>query len=116
MGNWFTPQNVPWMTKLDPLEEIAFKLWVLQNKIPVDPSNPIADYDMRGFWKAMKSGDPIAMRSAQNGHFPDVWKTPFHKTFSNESMYKTPNAPHWQGNKLMSPEGKMVFDESKGMK
>jgi hypothetical protein len=104
-----SPQ-VPWITKLDPMDEIKFLLWVVQNKIPFDPNNVFSDYDMRGYWKALTSGDPRATR-ATSGHFPDIWKTPMHKTFSNESMYATPNAPKWVGNQLVDPQGKVVYTE-----
>lgn len=110
--NWMlTIANAPWITKLTPAEEQEFRLWVQHNKIPVNPDDAITDYDMRGFWKAMKGGDVEAVRNHLTGHFSDRWKTPFHKTFSNESQYRTPNAPHWRGNDLLSPEGKAVFRE-----
>jgi len=85
----------PYVTKLDPAQETAFQGWVKQNKIPWQDT-PNADYDMRGYWKAQQSGDPHAKRAA-NLHFPDTWKTPYHKSFSNESMYALPTAPHWEG-------------------
>jgi hypothetical protein len=103
--NWITPQNVPWQTKLNPAEEDAFRHWVQANNIPHNPDDPVADYDMRGFWKAQVSGDPLAVRSAANNHFPDKWKTPFHEWQSNESQYATPDAPHWEGN-ILVPYGK----------
>lgn len=103
--------QTPWITKLSPDEEQEFRTWVTQNKIPVDPNDPLSDYDMRGFWKAMKSGDVIAMRDNMSGHFPDRWKTPLHKSFSNESIFSDKTAPHWEGNKLVSPAGKTVFSE-----
>lgn len=100
----------PYITKLSSEEEAQFQDWVKHNNIPFDPS-PNADYDMRGFWKAQQSGDPTAKRAA-NLHFPDTWKTPYHKTFSNESIYSKPDAPHWEGNKLIDKNGNVVVDES----
>lgn len=105
MSSWISPANVPWMTKLQPWEEAMFRLWVKANKIPFDPNNAVADYDMRGYWKALISGDPKAKQSASTGHFPDTWKTPFHQSFSNESIYRTPNAPHWEKDKLVPFKG-----------
>jgi hypothetical protein len=110
-SKWITPQNVPWQTQLNPAEEDAFRSWVELNRIPFDYQDPVADYDMRGFWKAQTAGDPRAIQ-AGNQHFPDTWKTPFHATFSNESQYRTPDAPSWQGDRLMSPSGKVVADET----
>lgn len=92
--------NFPWLTKLSPLEEMLFQRWVKASSIPwVD--TPLSDYDMRGYFKAMLNGDPRAQRNPENRHFPDIWKTPFHQYFSNESQYATPkmNAPHWEGPK-----------------
>src|SRR6266446_4778439 len=98
----------PYVTTLSPQEEAQFKQWVAANRIPWQDT-PTTDYDMRGFWKAMQAGDPNAKRAA-NLHFPDTYKTPYHKTFSNESKYATQDAPHWQGNVLISKDGKVVAD------
>ena len=102
--------SLPWLTKLSPLEEKIFQLWVKTNKIPWEDTIS-SDYDMRGFFKAMLSGDSLAVRASSNGHFPDKWKTPFHKSFSNESMYAPKTAPHWKGKNLVSESGKVVFTE-----
>ena len=56
---------------------------------------------MRGFWKAMQAGDPRAVQAQQTEavgqglHFPDAWKTPYHESFSAQSVYATPDAPQW---------------------
>lgn len=104
---------LPWVTRLSPPEEQEFRTWVTANKIPFNPDDSFSDYDMRGFWKAMKSGNVDAVRSSINGHFPDTWKTPFHRSFSNESIYASygKNVPHWVENTLVSPQGKVVFRE-----
>ena len=103
-------------TSLTPQEEYQFVQWVKANKIPFDPlgrdASPLSDYDMRGFWKAMMSGDPNAKR-AENLHFPDTYKTPFHRSFSNESIYAGKDSPRWEGNRLVDKFGKVVFDEDK---
>src|SRR5579864_575996 len=95
-----TAKPGPYKTALALPDEMKFQSWVKQNKIPFDDS-PTSDYDMRGFWKAAQSGDPRATTqvSSFDGkvHFNDAWKTPYHESFSNESMYATPNAPAWQG-------------------
>lgn len=102
---------VPYRTQLDPAQEQAFQHWVNLYKIPWQDT-PTADYDMRGFWKAMTAGDPRAVQSAQSGHYPDIWKTPYHHTFSNESIYAPPTAPHWVGNQLVDSSGRVLVDES----
>ena len=97
------------MTKLGPQEEQKFQQWVKQNRIPWQDS-PTSDYDMRGFWKAQQAGDPNAKRAA-NLHFPDTYKTPYHHSFSSESKYAKPDAPHWEGNKLVDKNGTVLWDD-----
>lgn len=96
----------PYITPLTPAEQTGFQGWIKQNHVPYDPA-PTADYDMPGFYKALQSGDPIA-KTAINAtdhlpHYPDKWKTPFHKSFSNESQYALPGAPHWEEGDLLVP-------------
>ena len=88
-------------TKLSPQEEQAFRQWTKQNSIPFDFQSPVTDYDMRGFWKAQIGGDQAALRDSRSKHFPDKWKTPYHETFSNQSQWAAPGAPHWEGDKLV---------------
>lgn len=101
----------PYKTELNGKEESQFRQWVSENSVPFEDSDR-ADYDMRGYWKALIGGDKRA-RQAENKHFPDIWKTPYHKSFSNESMYALPTAPKWSGNKLVGENGKILVDESK---
>lgn len=74
---------------------------------------------MRGFWQAMQQGDPRATSAVdpndQRMHYPDYWKTPLHKTFSNESQWAPANAPRWtDDDKLVTPGGRVVFDDKAG--
>lgn len=105
----------PYVTTLSPEDEQAFQNWVTTKKIPFDPS-PTADYDMRGYYKAMVAGDQYAKQKVSDfdgrPHFPDTYKTPYHKTFSNESQYATPDAPHWKGDQLLDNNGNIVADET----
>jgi hypothetical protein len=111
----------PYVTALTPDEEQKFQQWVKKNSVPFeDDLSPTSTYDMRGYWKAMTSGDDRAKQSLnqsdQKMHFPDIWKTPYHDTFSNESIYATPDAPKWKGNDksgwdLVDKSGKVVFSE-----
>jgi hypothetical protein len=98
-----------------------FMDWVRKNNVPYDPS-PQADYDMPGFWKGLMSGDPRAHSGINPNdnrlHFTDAWKTPYHHTFSNQSIYsKNQTDPQWQarpptqhGWNLMQ-FGKPIFQE-----
>ena len=106
-GNYFTA--------LPPEQELMFRRWVQQNKVPFNPEDSVSDYDMRGFWSALQRGDPRATSNINPNdsklHYPDVWKTPYHETFSSESQWAMPNAPTWKGTKLILRDGTVIFDE-----
>ena len=104
----------PYATKLSADQEKAFQDWVKTNKVPFDPGSK-SDYDMRGFFLALSNKDPRAATEDKGDgmHFPDTWKTPYHETFSNESVYSKENAPKWIGDKLVDAYGRVVKDESK---
>ena len=109
------PPSNGYITPLTAQEQPLFNAWVQQNNIPYDPS-ATADYDMPGFWKGLQTGDPAAIQSlnANDGvmHFNDKWKTPYHQSFSNESKYAQPNAPHWNSqDQLVDSAGRIVYDE-----
>lgn len=105
----------PYLTELSDSEEAEFQQWVKKNKVPFDPSKT-ADYDMRGFWRASVTGDPRAQTAVSEYdkqiHYPDTWKTPYHRTFSNESIYATKDAPSWSGYKLIDYHGRVIADET----
>lgn len=108
----------PYVTNLKPQEEAAFRQWVKANHVPWQ-DDPHADYDMRGYFKALESGDPNARQTLNDNdgkmHFPDTYKTPFHKSFSRESKYATPDAPEWNDkDQLIAQDGRIVFDERAG--
>jgi hypothetical protein len=105
-------------TSLPPLQEMQFRDWLTQNKVPFDPSGSPQDYDMRGFYAGLQSGHPQAMTAVNQNdkqlHYPDYWKTPLHESFSAESQWAGPNAPKWNDkDQLVTPDGRIVFDERK---
>jgi hypothetical protein len=109
------PQWQQQLAQLTPEQETAFLAWVKSNKVPFDPSDPTPDYDMRGFYQGVMSGDPKAQSgfnpATQSLHYPDYYKTPYHESFSAESQYATEGAPTWQDDKLVSPSGKVIFQD-----
>lgn len=121
MPNYSNPLAVqgPYQTFLQPTDEMAFRRWVQQSNVPVDPNDPKSDYDMRGFYKALMTGDPRAKQTFNPNdnrpHFPDTWKTPYHATFSKESLYAAQAAGNqWNPqDQLINPLGGVVFDERK---
>lgn len=104
-------------TTLPPDQEQSFGAWVRENNVPFDPkATGPQDYDMRGFYKGLQSGDPKAKSAIdpndQKLHYPDYWKTPYHETFSNESQWATPDAPKWNAqDQLVASDGTVVFDD-----
>jgi hypothetical protein len=101
----------PYTTQLDPVSEVLFHQWLRQAQmsfmhpqgIPFNPNQQNPDYDMRGFFHSMLTGDPSAKTATGSEglpHYPDTYKTPLHSSFSNESKYATPDAPYWVGDEL----------------
>lgn len=111
----YAKKQSSYLTKLSPDDEKTFQAWVKNQNVPFDPS-PTADYDMRGFFKAAQMGDPRAKTGINPNdgqiHFDDYWKTPYHKSFSNESQFATADAPAWNSkDQLVLPSGQVVYDE-----
>ena len=98
-----------YQSTLSPEEENKFREWLktpdVQNRLPeYNPDNTKEDYDLRGWWLENKD------KGVPSGHFTDKYKTPYHKTFSNESIYATEDAPHWE----QSDTGYWVLLDKKG--
>lgn len=113
-------------TPLNDDQESLFQNWVKTNSIPFDDSAK-SNYDMRGYFKneVLKGKDNVTVSGYDKlRHFPDTYKTPYHETFSNESIYskgayKTDR--HWVGNdligfKLVDSKGNVIKDETIGAK
>lgn len=103
-------------TQLPQLDEFAFRDWLAKNNVPFDPEAPVSDYDMRGFYRGLTQGHPRAATAMnpndQQLHYPDYWKTPYHRSFSAGSQWATPMAPQWNPqDQLVAPNGRILFDE-----
>src|SRR5476649_2615598 len=99
---WVKPGEHVYDTPLPPMDEARFRYWVRRNEVPFDPQAGVTDYDMRGYWKGLQTGDPNARPTQidpndQRPHYPDYYKTPTHEKFSDQSQWATPLAPHWEG-------------------
>lgn len=108
------PQN--YSTVLPQMDEFQFRQWLKQNNVPFDPNAPVTDYDMRGFYQAARQQQPNMTTQVNPNdqliHYPDRFKTPLHRSFSNESQWAGPNAPGWiNDSQLATPGGRIVFDE-----
>lgn len=130
----------PWFTTLDPKTEQYFQKWVKDFNIPFNDS-PTGDYDMRGYFQKYVypraqdlmyrnpppgAPDPqielLAEKasgvSAIDGftHFTDEFKTPYHVSFSDQSIYAKPTAPRYADEALgilVNNSGQIVYDESR---
>jgi hypothetical protein len=103
-------------TPLGMLDEMMFRQWIADNKVPFNPDAQVSDYDMRGFYRGMQQQNPRAISAIDPNdgrlHYPDYWKTPYHETFSNESQWAGPMAPQWTpDDKLVSAGGRVLFDD-----
>jgi hypothetical protein len=122
-NGYINPQTDMYTTPLSPREEEQFRQDLYSGNLfpgldPQEMLHPMADYDYRGYWKALTSGDPRAASSINEVdgrmHYPDTWKTPFHDSFSAESQYANPDtAPNWNDkDQLIDPKtGKVIFAE-----
>jgi hypothetical protein len=104
-----------YQTALDPAREMQFREWVAKNKIPFDPADPDSDYDMRGYWADGQAGGTQVNANDGRPHYPDTYKTPYHRSFSRESRYALPSAPYWANDdQLVDADGNVIFDERAG--
>ena len=118
VSNWqwqYAKPGGQYATQLSPDEEARFQEWTKQSKVPWQDT-PTADYDMRGFWKEMQvnpQGNKTSINPNDNKiHYPDKFKTPYHQSFSRESMYALPTAPKWiNSHQLADDKGSIIFDE-----
>jgi hypothetical protein len=111
-------QGQSFSTQLSPLEDLMFRGWVQQNNVPFNPnSQGDTDYDMRGYWRGLQQGHPMARPSEVNAndgrpHYPDYYKTPLHQTFSSESQWAGEGAPQWiNDHQLATPSARITYDE-----
>lgn len=119
LGN-YGPRVLPqdYSTVLPQMDEFQFRQWLQQNGVPFDPDARTTDYDMRGFYQAARQGQPgVTTQINPNDslmHYPDRFKTPLHRSFSNESQWASDRAPQWiNDSQLALPNGRIVFDERK---
>lgn len=73
-----------------------FQEWYRKNTVEGRNNIPYSnqlDYDYLSFYMNKE------YQNYTGGHFPDTYKRPIHETFSNESIYSTPENPggYWKG-------------------
>ena len=91
-------------TKLTPEEESEFQKWYrYYSSATWNDPNPDAKehyYDYRGYWKEFVKDNPYQILT-KDTHLYDKYKLPGHESFSNESIYATSDAGHWEGDKFI---------------
>lgn len=93
----------------------AFQIWYGANTLEGQRGVPYSDdldYDYYSFYR---NGDYKDKGFSIENHFPDTYKRPSHETFSNESIYSTPENPggFWRGDKYY-PNGKFMKNMKNG--
>ena len=104
------PSGTNYQTPLSVSQEQAFTDWLRNSGAPFDPVAGTTDYDMRGYWLATGGA---GWQPGQ--HFPDTYKTPYHQSFSQESMYATPDNPFaWRDDDTLidTRTGDVIYPQS----
>jgi len=91
-------------------DDVGFQNWYKKNTLEGQNNIPYSDrqsYDYLSFYKNKEHLNP---EYNIDQHFPDTYKRPNHPTFSNESIYSTPENPggSWTGEKYNS-KGKFQY-------
>lgn len=92
--------------------DLVFKDWYTKNTLEGQSGIPYSEklgYDYYSFFVNKGSGNI-------DDHFPDTFKRKTHPTFSNESIYSTPENPggSWIGEKY-NPRGKFIKKQEGGV-
>lgn len=88
-------------------DDVKFIKWYNKNTLEGKNNIPYTeslDYDYYSYFKNNEKNGSVKK------HFPDTYKRPNHQTFSNESIYSTPENPggKWEGNKY-NPNGEFLY-------
>ena len=92
-------------TELSSEDESRFQEWARKENRAGD----VYDYDLRGAWKELQSGD---MEEDARGHLGDKYKKPNHPTFSDQSQYN--GVDGYVGGAWSEEGGKTVYRVAKG--
>lgn len=88
-------RGVAYQTPLNAVERAGFEAW--RSQLPRYQQGT-SDYDLQGYYKTAREGsDPRAtlVIGPYGAHFNDLFKLPYHPTFSDQSKYH--NVDGWQG-------------------
>lgn len=88
-------RGVAYQTPLNAVERAGFEAW--RSQLPRYQQGT-SDYDLQGYYKTAREGtDPRATLAIgpYGAHFNDLFKLPYHPTFSDQSKYH--NVDGWRG-------------------
>lgn len=88
-------------------KDSKFQTWYGKNTLEGQNKIPYSEDLTYDYYSYFKNGN---MNGNIEGHFPDTYKRPNHPTFSNESIYSTPEKPggQWDGENY-NPKGKFIM-------
>lgn len=80
-------------------KDVQFQNWYRKNTLEGKRGIPYSDQLDYDYFSFFKNGDYRDPSFNIENHFPDTYKRPGHYTFSNESIYSTPENPggYWEG-------------------
>lgn len=92
----------------------AFQKWYSRNTLEGQAGIPYDDKQVYDYLSFYKNGEYKNTEYGIDKHFPDTYKRPSHPTFSNESIYSTPEKPggSWGGSdgETYNPKGKFQYN------
>jgi len=90
-------------------DDAEFQKWYEGNTLEGQNNKPYNDKQTYDYYSFYKNGEHKNPEYGIDNHFPDTYKRPSHPTFSNESIYSTPEKPggSWNGEKY-NPKGKFT--------
>lgn len=77
----------PYQTRLSPSAEREFQLWSRTATDVHGAPPPANEYDLRGYWQALQSGDLAAPAAGKPHALPGTWLTPRSPDFGPDSIY-----------------------------
>ena len=107
----------------DKINNLEFQNWyskIANSKgLSTNPYDKEHYYDYLGYYNDKIKTAPYTLESMRimfpYSHFPDTYKLPGHPTFSNESIYSTPEhkGGHWEGNTFIDSEYTASYNKKK---
>ncbi len=91
--------------------DIGFQNWYKKNTLEGQAGKAYNDKQAYDYYSFYANKDHLNPGFSIEQHFPDTYKRPSHPTFSDESIYSTPENPggSWKGEKYIPMKKKLVL-------